>query len=58
MATDFNASRAYPDLNKNETTQRFAGYVVLVAGGCSGIGRATVERFANDGATVYALDIK
>lgn len=55
---DFTGGRTYPDLNRYDTKTRFEGYVVLVAGGCDGIGRAAVERFASDGATVYALDLK
>lgn len=31
--------------------------VAIVAGGCGGIGAAICERFANEGATVYAADI-
>lgn len=49
---------ANPKLNSEDTKTRFTDYVVLVTGGCSGIGKATLERFANDGATVYALDIR
>lgn len=37
--------------------KRFTDQVVLVAGGANGIGEATSERFARDGATVAILDI-
>lgn len=37
--------------------KRFKDRVVIVTGGASGIGRATVERFANDGASVAIFDI-
>ncbi len=33
------------------------GRVVIVTGGAAGIGRATVERFRAEGATVYAWDV-
>jgi len=56
--SDWASCRRHPELNAPDTRSRFSGYIVLVAGGCSGIGRASVERFANDGATVYALDLR
>ena len=37
--------------------QRYEGRVVLVTGGASGIGRATVHRLVDEGATVVAADI-
>lgn len=37
--------------------QRYAGLVVLVTGAGSGIGRATVHRLVDEGATVVAADI-
>ncbi len=35
---------------------RFKNKVVIVTGGCRGIGKAIVSRLANEGAYVYALD--
>jgi len=42
---------------KEQSTQRFDGKVAIVTGGASGIGLATVERLAQDGANVSILDI-
>ncbi len=36
---------------------RFAGKSVFITGAGSGIGRATAERFAADGASVFAVDV-
>src|SRR5512132_4310421 len=36
---------------------RFAGKSALVTGAASGIGRATVERLLDDGATVVGVDV-
>ena len=38
-------------------TRRFEGRVVIVTGGGGGIGRATAQRFARDGASVVVADI-
>ena len=36
---------------------RLEGKVAVVTGGCSGIGLATVRRFAQEGATVVVADL-
>jgi len=44
-------------LDSEITKKRFESEVAIVCGGGSGIGRATVERFINDGASVAIFDI-
>ena len=44
-------------LDSQHTKGRFVGKVCIITGGASGIGRATVNRFVNDGASVAAFDI-
>ena len=36
---------------------RFTGKTVVITGAASGIGKASVQLFASEGATVYAADI-
>ncbi len=36
---------------------RLANKVAIISGGARGIGRAAVELFAEEGATVYSLDL-
>ncbi|XP_078482871.1 3-oxoacyl-[acyl-carrier-protein] reductase FabG [Ciona intestinalis] len=54
--SDFVAANQ-PPLDQAFTKRRFDGKVALVAGGASGIGLASAERFASDGASVAILDI-
>ena len=37
---------------------RLAGKVAVITGGCSGIGRATMERFVEEGAHVLVADVQ
>ena len=37
---------------------RLAGKVAVITGGCSGIGRATVDRFVEEGARVLVADVQ
>ena len=46
-----------PPLDSQFTKGRFTGKVSIITGGASGIGRATVHRFVNDGAAVAVFDI-
>jgi NAD(P)-dependent dehydrogenase (short-subunit alcohol dehydrogenase family) len=39
------------------TQRRFEGKVAIVTGGASGMGRATAVRFAEEGASVFAIDV-
>jgi len=45
------------EIDMTETLGRLAGKTALVTAAGQGIGRATVERFAAEGATVFAADI-
>jgi 3-oxoacyl-[acyl-carrier protein] reductase len=44
-------------LNRRERMNRFADRVVMVTGGARGIGLATAQRFADEGASVAILDL-
>ena len=44
-------------LDQDFTKERFKGKIAVVVGGASGLGFATAERFANDGAFVALVDI-
>ena len=46
-----------PSYSAAMTMERFNGRKVLVTGGASGIGRCTALRFADEGATVVAVDV-
>ena len=50
-------AQSNPPLDSQHTKGRFANKVCIITGGASGIGRATVNRFVNDGASVAAFDI-
>jgi len=50
-------AQSNPPLDSQHTKGRFANKVCIITGGASGIGRATVNRFANDGASVAAFDV-
>lgn len=44
-------------MSERDGSGRFSGKVVIVTGGASGIGEATVHRFASEGASVLLVDI-
>ncbi|KAL9985003.1 hypothetical protein ACROYT_G007361 [Oculina patagonica] len=50
-------AQSNPPLDSQYTKGRFANKVSIITGGSSGIGRATVKRFVNDGAAVAVFDI-
>ena len=50
-------AQSNPPLDSQHTKGRFPNKVCIITGGASGIGRATVNRFVNDGASVAAFDI-
>lgn len=50
-------AQSNPPLVSQHTKGRFANKVCIITGGASGIGRATVHRFVNDGSSVAVFDI-
>ena len=50
-------AQSNPPLDSQHTKGRFSNKVCIITGGASGIGRATVNRFVNDGASVAAFDV-
>ncbi|XP_013380981.1 uncharacterized protein LOC106152055 [Lingula anatina] len=50
-------ARPQPKLDANHTKGRFNSCVAVITGGASGINRACVSRFLNDGASVAFFDI-
>ncbi len=42
----------------SESQKPFAGKVAIITGACSGIGLATAQRFAKEGATIVGVDLK
>ena len=50
-------SLSYPPLDSEYTKGRFTDKVSIITGGASGIGRATVYRFVNDGAAAAVFDM-
>jgi len=50
-------SKNQQKLDQDFTKERFKGKVAVIVGGASGLGFATAERFANDGAFVALVDV-
>src|SRR5260370_40217172 len=51
------SKKSMPDTKQSRLPMRFDGQVALVPGAGSGIGRALVQRFVAEGASVVAADI-
>ena len=49
--------QSQPKLDSEFTRNRFTNQVVVITGGCGGIGSGFIHRFVNDGAKVAFVDL-